>query len=68
MRTRWDIAVEASRVRRHQGNYGLHRKWEQFEALRKRRVIANIAVARELAGWCWSLAAPVQREQPWTDE
>ncbi|MEV6101081.1 hypothetical protein [Nocardia sp. NPDC051981] len=22
----------------------------------KRPVIANVAVARELAGWCWSLA------------
>lgn len=28
----------------------------------------NVAVARELAGWCRSLAAPVQQEQPWTDE
>jgi transposase len=23
---------------------------------KKRPVIANVAVARELAGWCWSLA------------
>jgi CRISPR/Cas system-associated exonuclease Cas4 (RecB family) len=23
---------------------------------RKRAVVANVAVARELAGWCWSLA------------
>jgi transposase len=23
---------------------------------RKRAVIANVAVARKLAGWCWSLA------------
>jgi hypothetical protein len=22
----------------------------------KRHVVANIAIARELAGWCWSLA------------
>ena len=25
-------------------------------APRKRHVVANVAVARELAGWCWSLA------------
>lgn len=23
---------------------------------RKRSTVANVAVARELAGWCWSLA------------
>jgi len=23
---------------------------------RKKPVVANVAVARELAGWCWSLA------------
>ena len=27
-----------------------------FNLRRKRSVIANVAVARELAGWCWSLA------------
>jgi len=68
MRTRWEASDEASRVRGHQGNHRLHRKWEQFEARHKRRVIANVAIARELAGWCWSLAAPVQQEHPWTDE
>ena len=68
MRARWDAADEASRVRGHQGNHRLHHKWDQFEARHKRRVIANVAVARELAGWCWSLAAAVQQEQPWTDE
>ncbi|MFB0836342.1 transposase, partial [Arthrobacter halodurans] len=65
MRARWDKADEASRVRGHQGNQRLHRQWEKFEASHKRRVIADVAVARELAGWCWSLAAPVQREHPW---
>jgi hypothetical protein len=28
----------------------------KFDARRKRAVVANTAVARELAGWCWSLA------------
>ncbi len=68
MRVRWEAADERSRVRGHQGNYRLHYKWEQFEARHKRRVIANVAVARELAGWCWSIASEVQHEQPWTDE
>jgi hypothetical protein len=27
-----------------------------FDARHKRPVVANTAVARELAGWCWSLA------------
>ena len=31
MRSRWDAADEASRVRGHQGNHRLHHKWEQFE-------------------------------------
>ena len=28
----------------------------RFDARRKRPVVANTAIARELAGWCWSLA------------
>jgi transposase len=68
MAARWDKADEASRARGHQGNHRLHHQWENFEARHKRRVIANVAIARELAGWCWSLAAPVQREHPWPDE
>jgi hypothetical protein len=27
-----------------------------FTARKKRPVVANVAIARELAGWCWSLA------------
>jgi hypothetical protein len=27
-----------------------------FLARRKRSTVANVAIARELAGWCWSLA------------
>ncbi|MDN5812935.1 MAG: IS110 family transposase [Arthrobacter sp.] len=68
MQARWEKADEASLVRGHQGNHRLRRQWEKFEARKKRRVIANVAVARELAGWCWSLSAPVQREHPWPAE
>jgi transposase len=56
MRTRWDHAPAAARVRGHQGNQRLHQRWEGFTARRKKPVVANVAVARELAGWAWSLA------------
>lgn len=56
MRQRWDRAPAAARVRGHQGNQRLHQRWQAFQARKKRPVIANAAIARELAGWCWSLA------------
>jgi transposase len=34
----------------------LHRRWRNFDARGKRPTVAAVAVARELAGWCWSLA------------
>jgi hypothetical protein len=34
----------------------LYTRWVGFDARKKRPVIANVAIARELAGWCWSLA------------
>jgi transposase len=56
MRTRWEQAPPAARARGHQGNARLHQRWETFTARRKKPVVANVAVARELAGWAWSLA------------
>ena len=56
MRARWDQAPAAARARGDQGNRRLHHRWVGFLQRRKRPVIANVAVARELAGWCWSLA------------
>jgi transposase len=41
------------RACRHQR---LHARWVNLNLRKKRPVIANVAVARELAGWCWSLA------------
>lgn len=52
----------ATRMRAIEGNQRLHRVWVNFDARKKRRVKANTAVARELAGWCWSLAAPLQMD------
>jgi transposase len=56
MRDRWAKAPAAARARGHAGNQRLHQRWEHFDARKKRSVVANVAVARELAGWCWSLA------------
>jgi transposase len=56
MRSRWDLAPGAARARGHEGNHRLHHRWLAFTERKKRPVIANVAIARELAGWCWSLA------------
>jgi len=34
----------------------LHRTWTRLEARAKRRTIIAVAAARELAGFCWSIA------------
>ncbi|WP_286928612.1 MULTISPECIES: transposase [Aeromicrobium] len=49
-------AGPAARVRGDEGNRRLHARWVRFTERRKRHVVANVAIARELAGWCWSLA------------
>ena len=56
MRKRWELASPAAAARGHAGNRRLHERWVGFNARKKRSVVANAAVARELAGWCWSLA------------
>jgi transposase len=56
LRARWELAPPAARVRGDAGNRRLHERWVSFNLRKKRPVIANVAIARELAGWCWSLA------------
>ena len=56
MRARWELATAAARARGHAGNRRLHQRWISLPRPAKRPVIANVAIARELAGWCWSLA------------
>jgi len=56
LRDRWELAPPAARARGDAGNRRLNQRWNTFTERRKRPVIANVAVARELAGWCWSLA------------
>ena len=56
MRSRWDLASPAARARGDDGNRRLHGRCRGFLERRKRPTVANVAIARELAGWCWSLA------------
>jgi len=56
MRHRWNAASPVARARGHAGNQRLHARWARFDDRKKRSVVANAAIARELAGWCWSLA------------
>ena len=56
LRRRWETATPAIRARSHAANRRLHTRWARFDQRHKRPVIANAAIARELAGWCWSLA------------
>jgi transposase len=56
MRGRWELAPPPAQARGDLGNRRLHERWIRFNLRRKPHVIANVAIARELAGWCWSLA------------
>jgi transposase len=56
MRARWAKVDPALKDRGHAGNRRLHQQWCRFNDRKKNHLIANVAVARELAGWCWSLA------------
>ncbi|MUN64988.1 IS110 family transposase [Kocuria sediminis] len=56
MRARWDNAPAAARARGDAGNRRLHERWVRMLERKKRPTIATVAIARELAGWCWSLA------------
>jgi transposase len=56
MRRRWQAASPAARARGQAANRRLHARWLHFDQRKKHAVVANAAIARELAGWCWSLA------------
>jgi transposase len=56
MRDRWELAPPAARARGDAGNRRLHARWVRFIDRDKKSTIAAVAIARELAGWCWSLA------------
>ncbi|WP_344158249.1 IS110 family transposase [Nocardioides koreensis] len=56
LQARWDQAPPDARARGHAGNQRLHHRWLRYAARNKKHTVANTAIARELAGWCWSLA------------
>ena len=65
LRARWALAPAVAVSRADAGNRRLNRRWGRFDAREKKPVIANVAIARELAGWCWSLATlPDTSDEP----
>jgi hypothetical protein len=52
----YQTASPAARARGQAANRRLNARWAGFDERKKRPVVANAAIARELAGWCWSLA------------
>ena len=56
MRDRWELAGPAARARGDEGNRRLHYRWNTMRARHKKHTVTNVAIARELSGWCWSLA------------
>jgi transposase len=56
IKARWALAPTAAVTRADAGNRRLAHRRARFDARDKKPVIANVAIARELASWCWSLA------------
>lgn len=56
LRAAWAKAPAVVAERADRGNRRLHRRWTALAARHKRHAVANTAIAREPAGWCWSLA------------
>lgn len=56
LRARRDKVSPAVRARGEAADRRLHHRWRSLETRKKRPNVIVVAVARELAGWCWSLA------------
>jgi transposase len=56
LRARRDLVSPAVRARGEAADRRLHQRWQAMAARRKTPNKIAVAVARELAGWCWSLA------------
>jgi transposase len=56
LQARLDHVAAPVRQRAERGNRRLHQRWLNLDARHKRSTISVVAVARELSGWCWSLA------------
>jgi len=44
------------RARAQAADRRLHHRWNALDSRGKRATVSVVAIARELAGWCWSLA------------
>ena len=56
LRARRDLLSPAVRARGEAADRRLHQRWQVMTARHKPPSKIAVAVARELAGWCWSLA------------
>jgi len=56
---RWAKASPALIQRGDQANRRLHHEWVKFDTRGKKPAVANAAIARQLAGFCWSIAMMV---------
>jgi len=56
LQKRWAKATPALIARADQANRRLHAQWVKYDQRGKKPAVANAAIARELAGFCWSLA------------
>ena len=56
LRAAWAKAPAVVAERADRGNRRPHRRWTALAARHKRHAVANTAIAREPAGWCWSPA------------
>ncbi|MGP5046838.1 IS110 family transposase [Glutamicibacter ardleyensis] len=60
LQRQFDLVDSTTRITALKGNHRLADRWAGFEKRGKLRTKANTAIARELAGWRWALAAPLQ--------
>lgn len=58
-----DLVDSSTRMIALKGNHRLADRWAEFDRRGVRSVIANTAIAREFAGWCWAVAAGLQEAQ-----
>jgi len=56
LRARRDVVSPAVRARGEAADRRLRQRWIAMSARRKKSTVIVVAIARELAGWCWSLA------------
>ena len=51
-----DTTTPTVRARAREADQRLHQRWLDLDQRKKRTTVSAVAIARELAGWCWSIA------------